>query len=577
MSQTVGSNQVSTFTTPVNATSPIDANTVRGNDNTMKSAFNAHDADGGLHLQSSAESSKPTAGTAGRKWLATDTGALYLWFDTGSTWVEVNYLRNTGGTISGAISVTDATDATSISTGSIKTAGGVGVTKALWVGGLANIAGAVTLQSTLNVTGVITATAGVSGNASTATALATARAINGTNFDGTAGITVPVNNTDDTSTNATMYPLWTATAGGNYAAKVSTTKLSFNPSTGLLTATGFSGPLSGNASTATKLATARAINGVDFDGTAAITVTAAAGTLTGATLNATVTASSLTSVGTLTSLSVGAITTSGDFNLGSGKFTVAAASGNTVVAGTLGAGATTITTSGASVDTLTLVASSGRYASLTFKNVSTVKGYAIHDNNANELQIIAVSGQSVTLWGDNTKGLTIGTSGAVSIATTLSVTGTSTLTGNVGVGGASDAAFGLYLRSASLTGVSQAGVLAVPTFSSGATTAGWAMYSQVKTVASSFTMVAAAGLRVDASNVGSTSTITSLSGVSIGNQGMSGVTNAYGIYIEAQSGAATTNYAIYSAGGQVHLSLPTSSAGLASGSLWNDGGTVKVA
>jgi len=41
---------------------------------------------------------------------------------------------------------------------------------------------------------------------------------------------------------------------------------------GTLTATSVSGPLSGNASTATKLATARAINGVDFDGSAAITV-----------------------------------------------------------------------------------------------------------------------------------------------------------------------------------------------------------------------------------------------------------------------------------------------------------------
>lgn len=47
------------------------------------------------------------------------------------------------------------TDATSISTGSILTAGGIGCTKALWVGGLANIAGAATLQSTLAVSGQV--------------------------------------------------------------------------------------------------------------------------------------------------------------------------------------------------------------------------------------------------------------------------------------------------------------------------------------------------------------------------------------------------------------------------------------
>lgn len=51
------------------------------------------------------------------------------------------------------INSTLATDATNTTTGSILTAGGVGIVKALWVGGLANIAGALTLQSTLAVTG----------------------------------------------------------------------------------------------------------------------------------------------------------------------------------------------------------------------------------------------------------------------------------------------------------------------------------------------------------------------------------------------------------------------------------------
>src|SRR6185369_2776156 len=59
--------------------------------------------------------------------------------------------------IAGALTIQDATNATSTSTGSIITAGGIGAAKALWVGGLANIAGAVTLQSTLAVTGHITA------------------------------------------------------------------------------------------------------------------------------------------------------------------------------------------------------------------------------------------------------------------------------------------------------------------------------------------------------------------------------------------------------------------------------------
>jgi hypothetical protein len=78
-----------------------------------------------------------------------------------------------------------------------------------------------------------------------------------------------------------------------------------------VSSTGFTGALTGNASTATTLATARAINGVNFDGSAAITVTAAAGTLSGATLASGVTASSLTSVGTLGTLTVSGATATG--------------------------------------------------------------------------------------------------------------------------------------------------------------------------------------------------------------------------------------------------------------------------
>jgi hypothetical protein len=58
-----------------------------------------------------------------------------------------------------------------------------------------------------------------------------------------AGATI----TNDTTTNASYYPVWAnSTSGSLTTAYVSSTKLSFNPSTGVLTATGFSGPLTGN-------------------------------------------------------------------------------------------------------------------------------------------------------------------------------------------------------------------------------------------------------------------------------------------------------------------------------------------
>lgn len=51
--------------------------------------------------------------------------------------------------------------------------------------------------------------------------------------------TVNATITDDTTTNATMYPTWVTATTGNLPQKTSSTKFSFNPSTGLVSATGF--------------------------------------------------------------------------------------------------------------------------------------------------------------------------------------------------------------------------------------------------------------------------------------------------------------------------------------------------
>ncbi len=85
---------------------------------------------------------------------------------------------------------------------------------------------------------------------------------------------------NDASTNATMYPTWVTANSGALPLKVSSTKLSFNPSTGILTSVGFVGNITGNASTATALQNARTIGGTSFDGTANITVATATGGFT---------------------------------------------------------------------------------------------------------------------------------------------------------------------------------------------------------------------------------------------------------------------------------------------------------
>ena len=123
-----------------------------------------------------------------------------------------------------------------------------------------------------------TVTAALTGNASTATTLETARTIGGVSFDGSANINLAGVNTagnQDTSGNAgnaaTATALETArTIGG----------VSFDGSANInLPGVNTAGnqDTSGLAGTATALATARTINGVSFDGTANIT-TLTAGT-----------------------------------------------------------------------------------------------------------------------------------------------------------------------------------------------------------------------------------------------------------------------------------------------------------
>ena len=140
--------------------------------------------------------------------------------------------------------------------------------------------------------------------ATTAATLATARNIGGVSFDGSANINLPGVNTSgnqdtsgtaaiattvtvaDESSDTSCNVLFATAATGNLAPK-SGTNLTFNSSSGVLTATGFAGALTGNvtgnasgssgsctgnAATATALETARTIAGVSFDGTSNISL-----------------------------------------------------------------------------------------------------------------------------------------------------------------------------------------------------------------------------------------------------------------------------------------------------------------
>ena len=101
-----------------------------------------------------------------------------------------------------------------------------------------------------------------------------ARNISATQFLGTASSASTVAITNDITTNATYYPMFSTVTTGSTSTKVSSSKLTYNPSTGMLSSTGFTGALTGNASTATVLQTPRTINGVAFDGSANISISA---------------------------------------------------------------------------------------------------------------------------------------------------------------------------------------------------------------------------------------------------------------------------------------------------------------
>jgi hypothetical protein len=167
----------------------------------------------------------------------------------------------------------------------------------------------------------------LTGNATTATKLQTARTINNIPFDGSANITIATTSPNSlTYTNTGTGDVPGGAYDGSLAKTISYNSIGASPlagssfittvgtlSSGSIPFTLLSGIIptwnqstTGNAATATKLAATKNINGVAFDGSTDISITAIAdaGTLSGTTLNATITGSSLTSVGTLASLTV---------------------------------------------------------------------------------------------------------------------------------------------------------------------------------------------------------------------------------------------------------------------------------
>ena len=131
----------------------------------------------------------------------------------------------------------------------------------------------ITKDGELQVVNTVTAptfSGSLSGNATTATTLQTARTINGVSFNGSANITVEpyISNDDTGDTNCPI--IFSADTTAGHKRLYEDSALYFNNTSNILYSTTFSGALSGNATTATTLQTARTIGGVSFNGSANI-------------------------------------------------------------------------------------------------------------------------------------------------------------------------------------------------------------------------------------------------------------------------------------------------------------------
>ena len=117
--------------------------------------------------------------------------------------------------------------------------------------------------------------------------------------------------------------------------------------------------------------------------------------------------------------------------------------------------------------------------------------------------------------------------------------------GNIVIGSHTQQLFtALRVDSTTLAGTTQFGILSNPTFSSSATTAGYVYWGRVQTAAASLTMPLGVVHLIQSPSLGAGSAVTSLAGIQIQNQGVSGVANAFGLWIYPQSGAGNDNTAL---------------------------------
>ena len=164
----------------------------------------------------------------------------------GTVQLSGNPISGTTGTFSGVVDITDTTDSSDASgdTGALRTEGGASIAKKLYVGTDLDVDGTAELD---NIT-----IAGAQGNDGEVLT-STGSGVGWEAVSSTASVATTVTITDNESTNednAIIFAAGGDVDGGNLGLESDGT-LTYNPSTGKITATGFIGSLTGTADTAT--------------------------------------------------------------------------------------------------------------------------------------------------------------------------------------------------------------------------------------------------------------------------------------------------------------------------------------
>jgi hypothetical protein len=213
-----------------------------------------------------------TTGFVGTNFDASGSGGGSLRTNTGTACLQWGGGGGTNVTIDGAINMNGANSAISLAptgTGTVTINPATASTmNNVAIGGTTPLAGTFT---TLRFNSTIS----LAGSTGTANYLLQSNGASAPSWVDPASLTVSAASTattatnannvaivDDTTTNATVYPVWSNGTTGNQALETSSTKFNFNPSTGLLTATSFGGSGAGLTSIPNSALTNSTISGV---------------------------------------------------------------------------------------------------------------------------------------------------------------------------------------------------------------------------------------------------------------------------------------------------------------------------